>query len=157
MTARNEAELRADYASRGAKAAQTREEAMTLARELRKGEAYHDPRHPEHGVVVRDIKSLYERFVPNQPESNVLYVNGRAISGRADPQISRAPATPADRLIVRYNSGEALGAFSPVDRVQLRRMLVSQPEYRDGKHPAHATFIEDAKRLYEMDAPKGDA
>lgn len=157
MTARNEAELRADYASRGAKAAQTRDEAMTLARELRKSEAYRDPKHAEHTIVARDIKALYDRFVPNVPESNVLHINGRAIYGRTDPQLSRAPGTPADRLIARYNSGDPLSAFSPVDRVQLRRMLVAQPQYQDGKHPDHKVFVEDAKRLYEMDTPAGDA
>lgn len=157
MTARNEAELRADYASRGAKAAQNSDEGMTLARELRKTEAYRDPKHPEHSTVARDIKTLYDRFVPNEPEANLLHVGGRAISGPADPQISRAPTTAPDRLIARYNAGESLSAFSAVDRVQLRRMLVAQPEYLDGKHPAHAAFVQDAKRLYEMDAPKGAA
>lgn len=157
MTARNEAELRAGYASRGIKEAQNRDEAMMLAGELRKSEAYRDPKHPEHAVVKRDIKALYDRFVPNVPESNVLHINGRAISGRTDPQLSRAPGTPADRLIARYNSGDPLSAFSPVDRVQLRRMLVAQPQYRDGKHPDHKVFVEDAKALYAMDTPEGAA
>lgn len=156
MSARNEAELRADYANRGAKAAQTREEAMTLARELRKGEAYRDPKHPDHAIVTRDIRQLYQTHIPNQPEHTLLNVGSRLVmAGGADPQLSNAPGTPPARLISRYNSGEPLTAFSPIDRVQLRRMLVSQPEYRDGSHPQHATFVEDAKRLYALDAPGG--
>lgn len=157
MSARNEAELRADYANRGAKAAQSYEEAMTLARELRKGEAYRDPKHPDHQTVVRDLRQLYEQHIPNQPEGMVLHVNGRAISGPRDPQISRAPATPPEHLIARYNRGEALSSFSGVDRVALRNMLVQQPEYRDGKHPQHATFVQDAARLYALDADQGGA
>lgn len=84
MTARNEHELYADYSQRGVKAAQNRDEAMLLAKLLRQEPAYTDARNPNHSIVKRDLKALYDGHVPHQPEPNVMYVNGRAISGRGD-------------------------------------------------------------------------
>lgn len=155
MSARNEHELYADYCQRGIKAAQNRDEAMLLAMLLRQEPAHSDQRHINHSLVKRDIKALYDGFVPNQPEPSVVQVNGRAISGPSDPQLGRPATSTPDELTRRWNSGASLHSFTPAERVQLRQMMISQPAYTDAKHPEHAAYVADAKAMYEMDAPKG--
>lgn len=156
MSARNEHELYADYAARGIKAATNRDEAMMLAGLLRGEPAYSDPRHPNHGLLKRDLAALYANHVPNQPEVTSVHIGGRQVVwGGHDPQTSNAPATPAAALIARWNRGDAAASFTAPERVQLRGLMVAHPAHNDPKHADHAAFVADAASLYAMDAPGG--
>ncbi|MDG0856373.1 hypothetical protein [Roseateles puraquae] len=155
MSARNEHELWLAYEQHGTEAAQSRDEAMTLAKLLRGHAAYADRKDARHGIVTRDIKALYDTHVPNEPAGDVLHVNGRAISGLGDPQLKPATATPPAQLVQRWNARAPLESFTASERIALRQMLLRQPGYRDQAHPDHAAMVADAKSLYAMDAGEG--
>lgn len=155
MTARNAHELWLAYEQQGTKAAQNRDEAMALAKLLRGHAAFADAKDSRHGIVKRDLKALYDGHVPNESSGDVLHVNGRAISGSNDPQLGRPSTTSDDAITRRWNAGASLQSFSPAERVQLRQMVIRQPAYRDGAHPDHASFVENAKALYAMDDQGG--
>lgn len=156
MTARNDHELYNGYLDRGVKAAQNRDEAMALAKLLRGEQAYLDPKHPSHEIVKRDMKALYDNFVPNEPDVELVHIGGRAVVLGQAYQLSHTPAADPEALTRRWNAGAAPESFSPVERLQLRQMMVGQPGYRDASHPDHAAFVHDATKLYELDAPKAE-
>jgi len=155
MSARNEHELWLAYEQQGTKAAQSRDEAMTLAKLLRGHAAYSNPKDSSHWIVKRDLKTLYDGHVPNEPAGDVLHVNGRAISGLGDPQLKPATSTPPAQLVQRWNARAPLESFTAAERIALRQMMVRQPGYRDQAHPEHAAMVADAKALYAMDAGEG--
>lgn len=155
MTARNEHELWLAYEQQGVKAAQNRDEAMTLAKLLRAHGAYADPKDSRNALLKRDLKALYDVHVPNESTGDVMHVNGRAITGLGDPQLGRPSTTPDDAITRRWNAGASLDSFSPAERIQLRQMVIRQPAYRDAAHPDHDTFLQSAKALYAMDDKGG--
>lgn len=56
-----------------------------------------------------------------------------------------------ERLITRYVAGAKPTDFTAAERAQLREELISQPEYRNPRHPHHEKLSQDVRDLFLAD------
>lgn len=67
------------YAKYGLTGAESPEQLQTLADLLRNDPAYADQKHPGRPQLVQDLNRIYEQLHPNEPEPNLVHIDGRLV------------------------------------------------------------------------------